>query len=190
MDIFQKKKDNTDEDWIENIEKGNKQAFENLFFEYFYDLTAYAIQITESPPRAKDIVQEVFYRLWKRRERWNIQTSVKAYLFRAVHNEALNQIDKKRHREDTREKFAMQTDDQHVANFERNETQCKLVEQIWAVVSELPDQRRAVFVLHRKHGLSYKEIAQVLDISRKTVENHMGLALDDIRERIDEEYLG
>lgn len=189
MDINQQKKDNIDEEWVENIKKGDKQAFESLFFEYFYDLTAYATQITESSSRAKDIVQEVFYRLWKRRERWNIQTSIKAYLFQSVHNEALNQIDKKKHRQDTREKFAIQIGEQYVANFERNKNHCELIEQIWAVVSDLPDRRRSVFVLHRKHGLSYKEIAQVLDITRKTVENHMGLALDDIRKKIHREYL-
>lgn len=189
MNIDQKKKNHIDEDRIKNIKKGDKQAFESLFVEYFYDLTAYAIQITNSPSQAKDIVQEVFYRLWKRRERWNIRTSVKAYLFRAVHNEALNQIDQKKHRQDTREQFAMQTENQHTTKFEQDENHQKWVKQIWEIVSELPDRRRSVFTLHRKYGLSYKEIARVLDISRKTVENHMGLALDDIRKKIDRENL-
>jgi RNA polymerase sigma-70 factor (ECF subfamily) len=49
----------------------------------------------------------------------------------------------------------------------------------------MPQRRRFVFSLHRKHGLSYKEIVQVMDITRKTVENHMGLALKEIRDSID-----
>lgn len=181
MDIDQKKKDSPNSNWVKKIRKGDERAFEKLFFEYFYDLISFAIQITGSPSRSKDIVQEVYYKIWKRRDRWNVHTSIKAYLFRAVRNEALNFINRKNHRENTREELAFHSS-KHSTHYSFEDTNSdQLLEQIWEIVSELPDRRKSVFILHRKHGLSYKEIAQVLDISRKTVENHMGHALDDIR---------
>lgn len=187
MNIDQKKKDMPSSDWVEQIRKGNERVFEKLFFEYFYDLTSYAIQITGSPSRSKDIVQEVFYKLWKRRRRWSIRTSLKAYLFRAVHNEALNYIDRKKRRENRREELALDESKDFPQYSFKDENSEQLLELIWEIVSELPDRRQSVFILHRQHGLSYKEIAQVLDITRKTVENHMGLALEDIRAKIDQE---
>lgn len=170
---------------VEQIREGDEDAFEELFFEYFYDLCSYALQMTKSNEIAEDIVQEVYYKIWKRRRSWELNSSLKAYLFQAVRNEALNQINHKKYREDLRDELAngemkqtiTQTDD-------RKQPNQKLLRQIWTIVSEMPQRRRSVFVLYRKHGLSYKEIAQVLDLSRKTVENHMGLALNDIREQL------
>jgi len=186
MEIAEEQKDAPGKDWAKKISQGDKHAFEELFFTYFVDLCSYALQITNSNQRAKDIVQEVFYKLWRRREQWSIHTSVKAYLFRAVRNEALNYLDKKEHRQQVREQFSIGTDDRMARQATRgDEADSELVGAIWDVVSDMPQRRQSVFVLHRKHGLSYKEIAEVLDITRKTVENHMGLALDDIRDSID-----
>lgn len=65
----------------------------------------------------------------------------------------------------------------------------QLIDRIWSLVAEMPRRRRTVFVLHRKHGLRYREIVEVLGISRKTVENHMGLALSDIRDNLEDDCL-
>lgn len=185
MDIIKDKKEAADRRRVQRIREGDKGAFEQLFFEYFHDLCAYALQITSSNEQAKDIVQEVFYNLWKRRKDWTVHTSLKAYLFRSVHNEALNHIDYRQYRREAKEQFK-----EHLKNSIANRTKSlrkvdsQLLKKIWDVVRDLPKRRRSVFTLHRKHGLSYKEIAQVLEISRKTVENHMGLALKDIRDKI------
>lgn len=174
---------------VEKIRKGDRKAFEELFFTYFYDLCTYAFQIAKSEQKAKDIVQEVFYKIWKRREKWTIHSSLKAYLYQSVRNEALNQIDRDRHRQNTREELSVyqEIEKRKVGQARKlNNRDEQLVEKIWSIASELPQRRRSVFVLHRKHGLSYREIAQVLGISRKTVENHMGLALSDIREQLEQ----
>ncbi|MEX0928287.1 MAG: sigma-70 family RNA polymerase sigma factor, partial [Balneolales bacterium] len=60
-----------------------------------------------------------------------------------------------------------------------------LINQIWKLVEKMPEQRNMVFMLHRKHGLSYTEISEVMGIARKTVENHMGKALQELREKLD-----
>lgn len=186
MDIANAQQDDTaQKQWVEKIREGDQEAFEQLFFEFFTDLCAYALQITNSQEKAKDIVQEVFFKLWKRRTDWTIHTSLKAYLFRAVRNEALNQQDRQQHRAEVREQFSQGHDFTGTQQPVGSKDDQKLLNNIWKIVGDMPQRRRSVFVLHRKHGLSYKEIAQVLEITRKTVENHMGLALDDIRQNID-----
>lgn len=172
----------TDQHLIDKIRQGDETAFEQLFFEYFYDLRSFALQITESKELAEDIVQEIFYKLWKSREDWTISSSLKGYLFKAVRNEALNQISKKKHRRAKAKDFKKESAYYKVNKNGLSPDEKKLVKQIWDSVAELSERRQSVFILHRKHGFSYQEIAFILGITRKTVENHMGLALSEIRE--------
>ncbi len=179
----------TDQHLIEKIRQGDKTAFEQLFFEYFYDLRSFALQITESNELAEDIVQEIFYKLWKCRQDWTISSSLKGYLFKAVRNEALNQLSKKKHQRAKIENFKQESayyNDVIDNSLSRDDK--KLVKKIWDVVAGLSERRQSVFALHRKHGLSYQEIAYILGITRKTVENHMGMALTEIREKLACEY--
>ena len=163
-----------------------RSAFKGLFFDYYNDLCRFASQMTGSKELARDIVQEVFYRIWKGRKEWTIYSSLKAYLFQSVRNEALNQIDREQHRKKIRDKLAIREKERMGGRENGDGTHDeRLLNRIWGLVAEMPERRRAVFVLHRAHGLSYREIAEVLGISRKTVENHMGLALSDIREQVE-----
>ncbi|HLR32228.1 MAG TPA: RNA polymerase sigma-70 factor [Fodinibius sp.] len=176
----------SDRHLVESVRQGEEQAFKGLFFDYYYDLCGFASQMTGSKELARDIVQEVFYRIWKGRKEWTIYSSLKAYLFQSVRNEALNQMAWKRRRKQTRDKLAIQKKERRAGPGNGSGTHDKrLINRIWELVAEMPERRRAVFVLHRAQGLSYKEIAEVLEISRKTVENHMGLALSDIREQVE-----
>lgn len=185
MDTVQEEKDKNEDQLVEKIRKGDHHAFEKLFFEYFYDLCSFVSSMTGCRDQARDIVQEVYFRIWKRRNNWKVHSSLKAYLFQSVRNEALNHIDRVKYREDIRGQMA----ERNALPFQGeknsgNDYDQDMVDQIWQIVEEMPRRRRSVFTLHRRHGLSYKEIAEVLNISRKTVENHMGLALKDVREQI------
>lgn len=176
----------SDQHLVESIQTGDEQAFKQLFYNYYYDLCGFASQMTKSRDQAKDVVQEVFYKLWKGREQWSVYSSLKAYLFQSVRNESLNQIDRMQYRQNMRKEFATR-EREHIGgkSIKHDDKNEQLLSRIWSIVKEMPQRRQTVFVLHRKHGLSYKEIAEVLEISRKTVENHMGLALSDIREQIE-----
>lgn len=185
MNIAKEKKDKSGSNLVERIRRGDEQAFEKLFCEYYYDLCSFAYQFTSCEEQAKDLVQDVFIKIWNRREKWKINRSVKAYLLKAVRNSAINHLNKRGHRSDVRETFSREM----VQNIKPSvdlgtDKKDELIRQIWEAVVAMPEQRRRVFILYHRHGLSYGEIAEVLDISRKTVENHMGLALKDIRAQI------
>lgn len=186
MNITKEKKDKSSNNLVEKIREGDEQAFEKLFFNNFHDLCSFAYQFTSCKERAKDIVQDVFVKLWNRRKEWYIHRSVKAYLLKAVRNSALNYIDHVNHRSDVRDAFSKeQLRSVKKTMVIEQDNEARLLDQIWQAVTEMPDRRRKVFVLYHRQGLSYNEISEVMDISRKTVENHMGLALKDIRAQIE-----
>lgn len=186
---------NTESEKIRKISHGNEEAFEELFFEFYYPLCRFAVKITRCSELARDVVQEVFVKLWQNRGNREIVHSVKAYLYQSVRNQALNLVEQQGVRQAMCERYR----DEKVANLQNDDYLNGLnshfmlnqsnrlsdfVNQIWLLVDQMPDQRKLVFILHRKHGLSYLEISDVMGIARKTVENHMGKALQDLRDNL------
>ncbi|MDZ7658618.1 RNA polymerase sigma-70 factor [Fodinibius sp.] len=185
MNIAEEIRDKSGNNLVERIRQGDEQAFEKLFCEYYYDLCSFAYQFTSCEERAKDLVQDVFVKIWNRREKWKVHRSVKAYLLKAVRNTAINHINERGHRSEVRENFSREMLQDIKPSVDLGvDKKDELVDQIWEAVVAMPKRRRRVFILYHRHGLSYDEISGVLDISRKTVENHMGLALKDIRAQI------
>lgn len=185
MTIAKEKKEEPENNLVERIRQGDEQAFEKLFCEYYYDLCSFAYQFTSCNERAKDLVQEVFLKIWNRRKKWKVHRSVKAYLLKAVRNSAINHINKRDNRSEVREIFSREILQNIKPSVDRKfDKRDELVDQIWEAVLTMSKRRRRVFILYHRHGLSYSEISEVLEISRKTVENHMGLALKDIRAQI------
>lgn len=142
-------------------------------------MCAFAIQYVKSPDDAEEVVQDLFVKLWQDRERVNISTSIKAYLFTAVRNRCLNALGKSKRNEALNEGMMVSDHD------EVDEDEIKLRNaKVHAAIEELPEMRRKVFKLSRFEGLKYKEIAERLDISIKTVENQMGSALKTLRSEL------
>lgn len=176
---------------VGKIRSGDKQAFEMLFFEYHNSLIRFANTITKSRELARDCVQDVFLKIWRNKEEWDIQYSLKAYLYQSVRNQALNLLEKQKARYRLKENYQKESHDflEHsgtmkISNDHLSEKEIKQLKRIWELVEEMPERRRLAFDLNRRHGLSYKEISKVLNISRKTVENHIGQAIKYIREKI------
>ena len=170
-------------EWVEGVQRGDEEAFKVLFQAYYPPLCRFARGYVGSLDAAREVVQEVFLRIWQRRSGWQVQTALKAYLYGSVRNEALNhakQMQRKRARE-------AEIDATTVADRRTAEDALRFEELAAAVeraIRGLPERQRMAFVLHRRHGLSYEEIAQVMQISPRTVEVHMGKALKHLREAI------
>lgn len=172
------------EELVERIRNGDGEAYEELFFEYYSKLCGFAFRILKSDELAKDCVQEVFLKIWRNRKDWVINYSLRVYLYKSVRNQALNKIEKQKTRRDyTRQYYEEGIRDIIAERPSRNRDR-ELVDQIWQLAESLPKRRRTVFELHKKNGLSYKEIAKIMGITRKTVENHMGRALQEIRNKL------
>ena len=175
--------DDNDGYLIDSLVQKDEAVFERVFKTHFKNLHAYACTITREETAAEEVVQQVFFKLWERSKNLNISGSVAAYLYRAVYNESLNYL--------KHQKVQSQYE-QHFTHTMKNETYTagkkfsmkELEQQLGKAMNELPEQCRTVFQLSRFEELRYREIADHLGISVKTVENHMGKALKILRAKL------
>lgn len=159
----------------------DEAAFEQVFKAYYKNLHAYACTMLKDPDEAEERVQQVFFKIWERAENLSLSGSVAAYLYRAVHNECLNYL---KH-EKVKAEHRMQVVYRMQQQAEEDKPLSKELEnQFREAMNELPEQCRTVFQLSRFEDLKYREIADRLDISVKTVENHMAKALKLMRAKL------
>jgi RNA polymerase sigma-70 factor (ECF subfamily) len=163
----------------------DERAFEQVFKQHYRPLRAYAFTLLKDDAAAEEMVQNVFCKLWERTEGLQISGPIGAYLYRAVHNESLNYLkhQKVRSEHSLRVSYHM---DGHGESATGTVRMKELEEKIRAALNELPEGCRTVFQLSRFEELKYSQIADVLGISIKTVENQMGKALKLLRARLAE----
>ncbi|MCD6013649.1 MAG: polymerase sigma-70 factor [Flavipsychrobacter sp.] len=157
-------------------------GFENVFKTHFKNLHAYACTIIRNEADAEEIVQNVFYKLWEKKEQINIEQSIAGYLYRSVYNECLNYLKHAKVKENYRGAQIAATKD--IDNASDSLIIKELRVKIENAIRELPEQCRAIFQMSRFEGLRYREIAGKLGISEKTVENQMGKALKTLRMKL------
>ena len=172
---------------IAQIKAGDKSAFESVFKLYYSSLCAYAFNFISDTDTAEEIVQELFFQIWQKRDALNIQTSFKSYLFRSVHNSCLNAIKHK----NIQQKHIEQTLHEQSKNaheFSDALVVSELQAKIRRTIDKLPKERRKIFLMIRYDNLKYAQVAAQLNISVKNVENQMGSALRMMRDEL-KEYL-
>lgn len=155
------------------------KRFEQLFKAHFVTLCRFARQYVQDEDTAQDICQKVFIQLWQKREQIDPKQSIVSYLFTAVKNRCLNHI--RDHK-----KYRSKVLDLDLAQEEWSFQQDLFIEEelkasIAAALSELPEKCRKVFEMSRYQQMTYKEIAEELEISPKTVEAHMSKAIKSLR---------
>lgn len=161
----------------------NRQEFEALFKNNYASLCRTALRIIGDSLIAEDLVQDVFCKFWEKQKNLNIEISLTAYLHKAVINRALNHHKK--------EKASVKRDDIYATEiYEDSNTTEQLVfakdvkNKIDLVINSLPEGCRRVFILSRFEKQSYKQIAETLNISVKTVENQIAKALKILRSHL------
>jgi RNA polymerase sigma-70 factor (ECF subfamily) len=157
------------------------ENFEKVFKEYFQPLCFYSLRFVKDMDTAKDIVHGVFIRIWERRHEIDTQVPIRAYLFTSVHNRSLNYL------RDSAKFESRDISELNPVNELRSaeETQledAELESRISTAISNLPDKCRKIFQMNRVDGKKYKEIADILELSVKTVEAQMSKALRLLRE--------
>ena len=173
--------DFTDQEIGEMLGAGNEKAIDVLFNLHYAYLCQSAFRLLGQQSIAEDIVQEVFYELWKRRYNLNIKSSFRAYLKKATINKSLNYLRDHKYLNENLELQDWLPSKQRISEqIEANE----LRQLIDKTIDQLPNRCRIIFILNRFENLSYKDIGEQLGISIKTVENQISKALKILRETL------
>ena len=160
------------------VQRGDQKAFDTLFRRYYPMLCAYGHRFVELED-AEEIVEDSLLWIWENRETLVIESSLNSYLFKMVYRRALNKlahIDATQ-RADTRFYEEMQEMLQDTDYYQIEE----LAKRIEDAVAALPESYRVAFVMHRFRDMSYKEIAETLGVSPKTIDYRIQQALKQLR---------
>lgn len=169
------------------LREGSESAFEMLFKTYYKTLCNYAYSLLNDKDEAEEVVQATFIGVWDKRQSIEIQTSVKSYLYRMVRNACLNVIKHVKVKQ-AHAKHEMAGGEPMHEGVAQSVISLELEQKIYEAMKVLPEKCRLVFQLSRFEELKYSEIADQLNISVKTVENHMGKALKMMRVQL-KDYL-
>ncbi len=158
----------------------NLKSFERLFKKHYVQLCLYAVKYIKNEKLAEEIVQDVFYKIWEKRSFININVSLKSYLFTAVRNKCLQQIN---HQKviNTYNKYIENSDEKNIEGPYENLIYKETLEIFNEALETLPKRCSEIFKLSRFEGLKYSEIANNLSVSVKTVEANISKALKTFR---------
>ncbi len=175
--------DITKKDWVLKIQKGDEQAFECLFKEHYYHLSRFAWRYVKSKAIAEELVQEVFANIWENRRSWSPSGPIRGYLYQAVKHRALDHLKHEEVRQEYDPKW-MKNKENPTIDFEDSRRKQQLKQAINKEIEALPSRSKMTYKLHRYDGLTYREIAEVMDVSVKTVESQMTRTLKRLRKRL------
>lgn len=171
--------------WGEKISASDQKAFNSLFRSLYPRLIHFASKYNRNKAVARDIVQDAFVALWEKRSHIEPDRSIQAYLYRIVRNKSLNYI-----RDNSNETVGLLDDmllktagEEKHKHPDEEEQLIKLLKK-W--IEKLPNRQREAFELSRFEGLDHDEIAEVMEVSSNTVNNHIVAALSKLRDRCDE----
>lgn len=168
---------------IQMVKRGDEDAFKTLYDHYQPQLRAYAWGIMKSWELADDVAQEVFLRVWLKRKDLDPDLNFNSYLFKIAKNLVLRHFEKMARDERLKQEVLINSRRAH------DETQNSMIFKdyrkiLWSAIQGLPPQKKQVYILSRYEWKNNKEIANELNLSVKTVQNHLGLALEAIKEEL------
>jgi RNA polymerase sigma-70 factor (family 1) len=161
------------------------QAYKQLFLLFYPSLVHFAVSIIKSRESAEEIVSDVFIKIWQKRQHLEKVENLSFYLFTAVKNRCINQFN------DFKNRTEININDISIEfksiyhDPEQKMISAEAIKQIQEAIQELPPRCRLIFKLVKEEGLKYKEVAELLQLSVKTVENQMSLAFKKIGSAID-----
>jgi len=177
-----------DKNTIKRLKEGDDQAFELLYYKYFRRLCAFTNKYLNDYETTQEVVQEVFYSIWKNRTDLKVEKSFISYLFQLAKNKSLNII---KHSE-VEDKYISVIKETYLQGDFIDSHDSLLAKEIeiktQSIIESLPEQCRKIYLLSRQEGKKHREIAEELDISVKTVETQIGRALKVFRKEL-KEYL-
>ncbi|MEX0724319.1 MAG: RNA polymerase sigma-70 factor [Gracilimonas sp.] len=160
--------------WCEDIRDGSKDSYSDFFRSCYEHFVGFAYRYVKSKPQACDIVQDAFIKIWKNRDSLDPSKSLKSFTFTIIRNLSLNHV------RDYKNRFESLENSDHSSNAliihqdQENDSYIEeTVNTIELLIKKLPERQREAFELSRVDGLRHEEIAEVMDISARTVNNHI-----------------
>lgn len=175
---------NADGEHAAAIRRGDEATYAQVFAELYPPLCSYANRMLAAPDITEELVQDVFVKLWRNRATLFVQSSLKAYLYRAVRNAALNHIERRRTEQRWYREAVAEAEERARTNQPSGATYIEAAEvaaELDRAIERLPARCRQVVELRWRHGLKHAEIADALGISVKGVENHLARGLQALR---------
>jgi RNA polymerase sigma-70 factor (ECF subfamily) len=176
-----------DEVLISKLKLGDYSAFSCIFSAYYKDLVLFASRYTHDYYDAEEIVQDIFVKLWDEHKLVSIERSLKSFLLKSVQNKCIDWCRHKKIKQ-TYCEYIMETSLLHVDDTENYILYSELHKEVEYAIKQLPDQISEVYCMNRYQGRKYKEIADILNVSVRTVEVRIGKALCLLRKHL-KEYL-
>jgi RNA polymerase sigma-70 factor, ECF subfamily len=184
----------SDKELINGLQAGNESAFDLLFKTYYPALCSYANSYLRSADHADEIVQEVFVKLWEKHGKIHIHTSLRAYLYQSVFNGCMNYLREKQTAAPKHvdlddlsirnELMSLEMADGEFSGFLSEEAE----KDLESAIGELPDQCREIFMMCRSDNLSYKEISNLLKVSKSTVKTQMSRAMNRLMKQMEKYF--
>ena len=168
---------------LKELSKDQEAPLEELYSYYYPRLYEFSRSFLKLEQGIDDILQEVFIRIWQNRKGIKDPASFNAYIFTITRNLLLNELRSRLHRENLKDEIRRLSIAGEYEGFDQ--TQFKdLKSRVDVIVGELPERQKEIFLMSRTEGLSHKEIASRLQITTKTVEYHISLAIKSLKARI------
>jgi RNA polymerase sigma-70 factor (ECF subfamily) len=172
---------------LEKIQAGDRETWTRFVHTYYEPLKGFINRMLQQSALAEELAQDVFANFWNKRNEINIQTSLKAYLYRTARNLTLNHIKRSKLEAEYTKNLGK------TATFKHNDTEeivdyTELQLILDKEIADLPDECQEIFKLSRYEELSYKEIADALEIPVRRVHYQIGLALKTLRDRLKKRY--
>jgi len=161
--------------------KMNRAFFTEMYVLHYTALLAYLLQFTKNQTEAEDLTQASFASIWDKRDKLQITSSFKSYLFSVGYNLFVDSFRNRQKHEFFIEQIKKEGLDELAA--EPDDTLGGKLKLLESAIAELPDKCREIFLMHKKEQIPYKQIAEQLNISIKTVETQMRIAMIKLRER-------
>jgi len=174
----------TDKELVIQIRNGDITAFDKIYKKYSNRLYLFVFGIIKSQKDAEDIIQEVFIKIWDKKDKINEHLSFQSFLFTIAHNTTISLIRKKVKETDFVAHIKSIQNPVKTTSDESEIEYKELKNRLENTIKKLPERQQQVYKLSRKEELSYSEIAEKLNISVNTVENHMVKALKFVRENM------
>ncbi|TRZ41306.1 RNA polymerase sigma factor [Robertkochia solimangrovi] len=174
---------------ISALKDGDQGAFKSLFERYYQLLFSYTNAYVKDNDKSEDIVQQAFISLWEQRENAERITNLKGYLSRICYNIYVDHYRQKKKEQEFFDDLKFRALSAHLESDE--EVMADKIRKLKSVIAELPERCREILLKNKIEGLKYREIAEEMNISVKTVESQMRIAYQKIRENFkgENEYL-